>query len=143
MSTELHTRKIVDELTTLLGVKDKAVASLLGVTPTTLSTNMDKPFTEVRDNKLGKRLLSLLYVVETLTKDKSLSPKVMLHILTTPRYKMGDRTFMDVVSAIHLGNYPNEFLMEIADKAITSLREKYMQNKAPARESIYYAAISN
>src|SRR5690349_4997288 len=84
MSTELHTRKIVDELTMLLGVKDKAVASLLGVTATTLSMNMDKPFIVVRDNKLGKRLLSLLYVVETLAKDKSLSSKVMIHILTTP-----------------------------------------------------------
>ncbi len=55
---------------------------------------------------------------------------------------MGDGTFMDVVSAIHLGNFPNEILVEIADKAITNLTAKYLQNKAPGRESINYEAIS-
>jgi hypothetical protein len=142
MSTDIQTEKIADEITKLLDIKGKNLASLLGVTATTLSSNLKKPFSEVRSNRFGKRMLALLYVVEALSKDKTLTPKVMLHVLTTPRYKMGDGTYLDVISGIHLGNIQNEFLVTIADAVIENMREKYKKDKAPARESIYFEAIS-
>ncbi len=125
-----------------LKCKKKMVASLLGVTPTTLSMNIEKPFSEVKTNKLGKRLLSLLYVVEALSKDQTLSPEVILHVLTIPRYKMADETMLDVVSAIHLGSIQNEFLIEIAEAAIKSLREKYQKDKTPSKKGLYSQAMS-
>ena len=88
MNSNLLTKDIVERIRSLLDIKDKTLASLLGVAAPTLSTNMNKSFGDIRTNKLGKRLLGLLYVVESLSKDKTLSPKVMLHILTKPRYQM-------------------------------------------------------
>jgi hypothetical protein len=116
MSTDIQTEKIADEITKLLDIKGKNLASLLGVTATTLSSNLKKPFSEVRSNRF--------------------------HVLTTPRYKMGDGTYLDVISGIHLGNIQNEFLVTIADAVIENMREKYKKDKAPARESIYFEAIS-
>jgi len=131
------TRTILDGVTDNLKCKKNVVASLLGVTPTTLSMNSDKPFSEIKNNKLGKRLLSLLYVIEVLSKDQTLTPEMILHVLTIPRYKMADGTVLDVVSAIHRGSIQNEFLIEIADAAITGLREKYKNDKTPSRSGLY------
>ena len=50
---------------------------------------------------------------------------------------MSDGTYVDVVSAIHLGTIQNEFLMEIADVALKSLREQYQQSKKPSDSGLY------
>lgn len=142
MNSNLLTKEIVGRIRSLLDVRDKTLASLLGVAAPTLSTNMNKPFSKIRNNKLGKRLLSLLYVVESLSKDKTLSAKAMLHILTTPRYKMEDGTYLDVISAIHLGDIRNEFLLNIADSAIEHLRKNYDTDKRPSQKSVYYSLAS-
>lgn len=131
------TKIIIDKLMDILKTKKKVLSSLLGVTPTTLSMSVDRPFSEIKTKKLGKRLSSLLYVVETLSKDSTLSPEAMLHILTIPKYSMSDGTYLDVVSAIHLGTIQNEFLIVIADVALESLREKYKKDKKPSEKGLY------
>ncbi len=131
------TKNVLDRLMDTLDTKKKVISSLLGVTATTLSVNVEKPFSEIKTKKFGKRLSALLYVVETLSKDPTLSPAAMLHVLTIPKYGMSDGTYLDVVSAIHLGNIQNEFLMEIADVALVSLREKYQKNKKPSDKGLY------
>ena len=48
------TRDIVDKLADKLKCKKNVLSSFLGVTATTLSMNVEKPFSDVKDNKFGK-----------------------------------------------------------------------------------------
>lgn len=138
---KIMTKEIVDNLADKLKCKKKVLSSYLGVTPTTLSMNIEKPFSDVKDNKLGKRLLSLLYVVGALENDRSITPEVMRHILILPKYRSKEGIFLDVVTAIHNGDYSDELLVEIAAAALKSLREKFEKDHTPARESIYHQAL--
>ncbi|EQC45007.1 hypothetical protein M899_0567 [Bacteriovorax sp. BSW11_IV] len=138
---QLLTKTIVDNLADKLKCKKKVLSSYLGVTPTTLSMNIEKPFAEVKDNKFGKRLLSLLYVVDAIGKDLSLSPDVMRHILVMPKYRTKEGMFLDVVSAIHYGEFNDEFLVEVAKAALHSLREKFDRDNTPAKNSLYHQAL--
>ena len=115
------TREVVNQILDKLNCSQKSLASFLGVTQTALSMNVEKPFSEIRDNKVGKRLLSLLYVVEILSKDQSLTPEVIAKIIVSPSYPMNDGSYLDVVTAIQRGDIRDEFLIEIANKALVSL----------------------
>ncbi len=137
----LLTRDIVDNLSDKLKCKKKVLSSYLGVTPTTLSMNIEKPFSEIKDNKFGKRLLSLLYVADAFEKDLSITPEVLRHVLVIPKYRAKDGTFLDVISAIHLGEYGDEFLVEVAKEALHSLREKFEKDNTPAQNSLYRQAV--
>lgn len=139
---KLLTKDIVDNLSDKLKCKKKVLSSYLGVTPTTLSMNIEKPFSEIKDNKFGKRLLSLLYVVDALEKDLSITPEVMRHILVLPKYRSKEGTFLDVISAIHIGEYGDEFLVEVAKAALQSLREKFERDNTPAKGSLYHQAAN-
>lgn len=139
---KLYTKDIVDNLANILKCKKKVLSSYLGVTPTTLSMNSEKLFSEVKDNKLGKRLLSLLYVASSLEKDKSITPEVMRHIFVLPKYRSKEGTFLDVVTAIHDGDYSDELLVEIASAALKSLREKFEKDHTPALGSMYHQALN-
>lgn len=139
---KLYTKDIVDNLSNILKCKKKVLSSYLGVTPTTLSMNSDKPFSEVKNNKLGKRLLSLLYVASSLEKDKSITPEVMRHILVLPKYRSKEGRFLDVVTAIHDGDYSDELLVEIATAALKNLREKFEKDHTPTQGGIYHQALN-
>lgn len=139
---KLLTRDIVDKLSDKLKCKKNVLSSFLGVTATTLSMNIEKPFAEIKDNKFGKRLLSLLYVVSSLEKDLSITPEVMRHILVLPNYRSKDGKFLDVVSAIHYGDYSDELLVEIAKEALSSLREKFEKDNTPDQKSMYHQAAN-
>ena len=130
-------RELVRDIVSTLDCTQKNICSLIGVTETTLSTSMEKTFRDVADNKVGKRLLSLLYVVNTLKQDEILTAPLMLKILVTPAYEMEDGTYLDVASAIHAGEYHNELLVHIADAAIKKMRSRYEAEKRPARSSLY------
>src|SRR3972149_3689483 len=114
----LKVRQIVDALTRRLDCTQKVICSFLGVTETALSTSMDRRISEISDNKVGKRLLSLLYVVETLARDESLTAMVIKKVLVAPYFRQEDGSYLDVVSAIHLGNIQNDLLTPIADAAL-------------------------
>jgi len=133
----LLTRDIVDKLSDKLKCKKKVLSSFLGVTPTTLSTNIEKPFSEVKDNKFGKRLVSLLYVCEAFEKDLSIAPEVLRHILVTPKYRSKSGIFLDVISALHSDEYNVEFLVEVAKTALDNLRKKFEEDNTPSKNSLY------
>jgi len=138
--THLKVRKIVEDLTRRLECTQKVLCSFLGVTETALSTSMDKPFSEASDNKVGKRLSSLLYVTETLARDESLTSVIIKKVLVTPCYRREDGSYLDVISAIHMGNIQNDFLPLIADAALKHFRKNYEAEKCPIEDGLYYQA---
>lgn len=135
------TREVVDQIIDRLNCSQKSLASFIGVTQTALSMNIEKQFSEIRENKTGKRLLSLLYVVETLSRDQSLTPEVITRIITSPSYPMKDGTYLDVISAIHMGEIQDEFLIEIANKALNDLRSRGHREKKSSKDSFYNRAL--
>jgi|GEM_PF-3205680 len=136
----LRVRQIVEALTRRLDCTQKVLCSFLGVTETALSTSMDKPFSEAGDHKVGKRLLSLLYVTETLARDESLTAVIIKKVLVTPSYRQEDGTYLDVVSAIHMGNIQNDLLTPIADAALKYFRKSYEAEKWPIEDGLYNQA---
>ncbi len=136
----LKIRTLVDAILENLDCSQKTLCSLIGVTQTALSTSVEKPFNDA-SGKVGKRLLALLYVVETLKKDQSLNASLMMKVLVTPCYPLADGTFLDVASAIHEGTNRNEFLIDVADAALKFLRSKYEKEKWPIENGIYNMAI--
>ena len=137
----IRIRDLVDGIVAILDCSQKTLCSLVGITPTALSISIEKPYQEVHDNKVAKRLMSLLYVLETLKKDKSLDAPLILKVLTTPCYRLEDGTFLDVVAAIHEGSVRNEFLITVADAALEMLRSRYKAEKWPVENGLYKKAI--
>ncbi|MBI1862368.1 MAG: hypothetical protein HYR96_15760 [Deltaproteobacteria bacterium] len=135
-------RQMVDAITERLDCTQKVLCSFVGITPTSLSTTIDRPFCEVNENKVGKRLISLLYIVETLARDQSLTAPVIKKVLTTPCYRQEDGTYLDVVSAIHTGTIQNDLLTPIADAALRHFRNSYEAEKWPIAEGLYNRAIN-
>ena len=121
-AAHLKIRQIVEALTKRLDCTQKVLCSFLGVTETALSTSMDKLISDAGDNKVGKRLLSLLYVVETLARDESLTATIIKKVLVAPYFRQEDGSYLDVVSAIHMGNIQNDLLTPIADAALKHFR---------------------
>lgn len=135
--SELMTVQIVDRLKDALSCNKKNLATLLNVTQQTLSNNIETPWSSIKDQKFGKNLLTLLFVVDSLSKDKTLDSKSIHKILYTARYPLEDGNIVDVVTGIRLG-LSRELLVEIADKAVSHLRKSY--DKRPGEESLYYIA---
>ena len=136
----VKTRQLVDSLCERLDCTQKVLCSFIGVTETSLSTSMDREFSEVSENKVGKRLMSLLYVVETLARDLSLTSLIIKKVLVTPCYRKEDGTFLDVASAIQMGNIQNDLLTPIADAALKHFRKSYESEKWPIAEGLYNLA---
>ena len=138
-TTGLKVKSVVDVLTSNLDCTQKTLCSLIGVTPTGLSLIIKEPLMEVRMDKIGKRLISLLYVVETLKADETLTPTLIYKVLITPSYSLADGSFLDVVGAIHGGNERDEFLVDVAEAALKMLRSKY--KKKPIESGLYKAVL--
>lgn len=137
--SELMTVEMVDKLKNSLSCSEKNLAVLLNVTQQTLSNNIEQPWTAVKDQEFGKNILALLYVVEALSKDKSLDAQTIHMILHTPKYMIADGNIIDVATGIKLG-LSKELLAEVADKTVTYLRKNY--DKRPSSESLYFRASS-
>ncbi|OQW45954.1 MAG: hypothetical protein A4S09_16930 [Proteobacteria bacterium SG_bin7] len=133
----LKVRAIVDALIGRLDCTQKVVCSFLGITETALSISMDRQIAEISDNKVGKRLVSLLYIVETLARDQSLTSGIIKKVLVSPFYRQEDGSYLDVVSAIHMGTIQNDLLTPIADAALKHLRKSYEEEKRPIENGLY------
>ena len=129
------TRDVVDRISLLLGGSShKVIARYIGVTTVALSQNIERPFSEILDNKVGKRLDSLLYLLECVKKDESLDVSIIHRLLTLPAYKGKDGWKLDVVSAIH-EEADKEMLVEMFLAAVSAIRKPV--DKAPVRGSLY------
>jgi hypothetical protein len=81
-------------------------------------------------------------VVEAFEKDMSISSEVMRHILVLPKYRSKEGMFLDVISAIHYGEYSDELLVEIGKEALKSLRVKFESDNTPDQKSFYHQAMN-
>ncbi len=132
---QLLTRVVVERIQNYLGdCSQKVVCRYLGVTPVALSQNIERPFSEIYDNKVGLRLKALLYILECSKKDETLEVATIHRILTLPAFKGKDGWMLDVVSAIH-DEYPSEMLVEVFNHALTKLRKPIDQ--VPVSNGLY------
>jgi hypothetical protein len=131
----VSTREVVDRIRFLLGDSShKFVARYIGVSTVALSQNIERPFKEILDNKVGKRLDSLLYLLECVQSDESLDTPIIHRLLTLPAFKAKDGWKVDVITAIH-EEYDQPMLVEIFQKAIEVLRKPV--EKIPVKNSLY------
>jgi hypothetical protein len=129
------TRSVVNRISNLLGdCSQKVICRYIGVTPVALSQNIDRPFSEILNNKVGSRLDSLLYLLECSEIDKSLDVSIIHRLLTLPAYKEKDGWKIDVVSAIHQ-DADKKVLHEIFNHAVSILRKPV--GSTPAKGSLY------
>jgi len=129
------TREVVDRISLLLGDSShKVIARYIGVSAVALSQNIERPFKEILHNKVGKRLDSLLFLLECVKNDESLDTPIIHRLLTLPAFKDKDGWKVDVITAIH-EEYEKPKLIEIFQKAIEVLRKPVEKN--PAKDSLY------
>lgn len=132
---DIFTRSVVNRISNLLGdCSQKVICRYIGVTTVALSQNIDRPFSEILNNKVGSRLDSLLYLLECTKKDESLDVSITHRLLTLPAYKEKDGWKIDVVSAIHQ-DADKTYLLEIFNCAVSILRKPV--DSAPAKGSLY------
>jgi hypothetical protein len=142
MSTKSFTvAQVVDRISECLGnCSQKVISSLIAVSETALSQARKRAVDDPTDRKVGSRLMSLLYVVETLTKDETLNADAILKVLVTPCSPQENGSYLDVASAIQLGTVSNAQLLDIADAALKHLRSRYEADKRPADDGLYNQA---
>ena len=140
----LTVAQVVDRISECLGnCSQKVLSSLIAVSETALSQARKRSLGLATEHKVGSRLMSLLYVVETLTKDETLNPDAILKVLVTPCAPQENGSYLDVASAIQLGTVSNTQLLDIADAALKHLRSRYEADKRPADDGLYIQAAAS
>lgn len=135
--TSPTTRVVVERVQGYLGnCSQKVICRYLGVTPVALSQNIERPFSEILDNKVGSRLNALLYLLECVKKDETLEAPTLHRLLTLPAFPTKDGWDLDVVSALHEG-YPPKLLVEVFQRAVDALRKPV--DSTPVRDGLYNA----
>lgn len=130
----IYTRDVAENLTTFLDCPQKVLCRYLGITPVALSQNIERPFQEIVDNKVGKRLDNFLFLIDCIKKDSTLDTAVIHRVLVLPSYVGKDGWKIDAVSAIH-EEVDKEILVEIFFQALATLREQF--DKKPVRDGLY------
>lgn len=135
------TRDVVECIRRYLGgCSQKAVSRYIGVTDVALAQNIEKDFASILDNKVGRRLDALLYLLECAKKDETLEPSMLNRLLTLPAFKRNDGWLIDVVTAIQEDDQ-KEMLVEIFQKAVDQLRKPV--DKKPVTNGLYEAIHSS
>ena len=129
------TRDVVNTICQYLGdCSQKVVCRYLGVTPVALSQNIERNFAEILDNRVGKRLDTLLYLLECVKKDETLEPGMLHRLITLPAYKGKDSWKIDVATAIH-EEYDKDMVIEVFLHALKQLRRPV--DKRPVERGLY------
>lgn len=129
------TRDVVDRISLLLGDSShKVIARYIGVSAVALSQNIERPFKEILENKVGKRLDCLLFLLECIKSDETLDAPIIHRLLTLPAFKTNDGWKIDAISAIH-EDYDKFILIEVFHKALGVLRKPV--DKVPVKNSLY------
>ena|ERR1035437_7720500 len=141
MNPNLKVSQVADRISGYLGnCSRKAIASLIGVSETALSQARDRLLEKATEHKVGARLMSLLYVLETLVQDETLNATAIFKVLVTPCYPAEDGSYLDVSTAIQLETIENGRLTEIADAALKHFRSRYEAEKRPIADGLYNQA---
>jgi hypothetical protein len=129
------TRDVVARVGLYLGeCSQKVICRYLGITTVALSQNIERPFSEILENKVGKRLDSLLFLLECIKKDETLDSGTVHRLLTLPAFPDKEGWKIDVVSAIH-EDYEKAMLVEIFQRAVDMLRRPV--DKVPVTDGLY------
>lgn len=131
----IMTRAVVERIQAYLGdCSQKVLCRYLGITTVALSQNIETKFEEIIDNKVGRRLDSLLYLLECVKKDETLDAATLHRLVTLPSYPDKSGWKVDVASAIH-EDYDKEKLVEIFLSAIAKVRRPVDKN--PVSNGLY------
>ncbi|HAZ13271.1 MAG: hypothetical protein A2X86_08085 [Bdellovibrionales bacterium GWA2_49_15] len=127
MNPNVTTQALIEGIKDTLKWSQKSIASHIGVSETRLSQLLDRPFAEIRDGKIGKRLGALYSVVKALLKHEPLladSPKAIAYSLTTPVVE--DLNFegfkLSCLMLIQQGTVDPTVLFPIAQKALETYK---------------------
>ncbi|MEK6625227.1 MAG: hypothetical protein AABY86_09680 [Bdellovibrionota bacterium] len=132
---KITTRDVVNKVCHYLGdCSQKVVCRYLGVTPVALSQNIERNFYEILDNRVGKRLDALLYLLECVKKDETLEPAMLHRLITLPAYKGKDSWKIDVATAIH-EEHEKDMIIEVFLCALQQLRRPV--DKKPVARGLY------
>ena len=129
------TRDVVERINQYLGgTSQKVLCRYIGVTPVALAQNIEKDFASILDNKVGRRLDALLFLLECAKKDETLEAGTLHRLITMPAFLRKDGWKIDVATAIHEDD-PKEMLVEIFQKAVDQLRKP--MDKQPVADGLY------
>lgn len=128
------TAEIENRLEKYLQCSQKVLCRYLGVSPQALIENNEKPFKEIINNKVGKRLDLLLYLIECAEKDQTIDAKNIHRILIHPSFKDKHGWKVDCITAIH-EEYDREVLFEVFLKSLEDLRSKF--DRKPIENGLY------
>jgi len=131
------TKDVIARIQNYLGdCSQKVICRYIGVTPVALSQNIEKEFPAILDNKVGRRLDALLYLLECAKKDGTLESGVLHRLLTLPAFEDREGWKIDVITAIRQDDR-KEMLVEIFQRAVQLLRKPVDKN--PVSDGLYQA----
>jgi hypothetical protein len=134
------TRDVVDRISQYLGdCSQKVICRYIGVTPVALAQNIERDFASILDNKVGRRLDALLFLLECAKKDETLEPSMLHRLITLPAFTGKDGWKVDVATAIHEDD-SKEMLVEVFQKAVEQLRKPV--DKKPVANGLYQSIHS-
>lgn len=119
----MKVKEFIDKLCEGLGVNQKHLASLLGISSEALTRAKDEVFTANPTTKVLRRLDSLTFAVLPLLKEP-ISPMARLSAIKTLTYEDVQGNFDSVVSALKQDKYQKELLQIIAKNAFEKIRER-------------------
>ena len=123
MKAEVLTKDVVSAIQGYLGdCSQKVVCRYLGVTTVAMSQNILTSFSDILDNKVGRRLDVLLYVLESAKNDATLESSALHRLLTLPSLTDESGWEIDVVSAIH-NDASKEMALKIFNESIRMTRK--------------------
>ena len=125
---EITNRKLIDYICNSIDCSQKLIASLIGVSESTLSDNAKKSVVETLSKKTGKRLLHLFVVVASLV-EEGLSPKAIYNILIMPSYRDLEGVPRSISILITEGKESLNFIIEVAKKSKETYLAKLKRNQ--------------
>ena len=136
---KIMTNQIELRIEQYLDCSQKVLCRYLGVSPQALIENCEKPINDILNNKVGKRLDLLLYLIECAQKDATIDSSNIHKILIHQAFKGKDGWKVDCITAIH-EEYDKEVLFEVFQKSLEDLRSKF--DKTPVTNGLYHAIHS-
>ena len=125
---EITNRKLIDYICNSIDCSQKLIASLIGVSESTLSDNAKKSVVETLSKKTGKRLLHLFVVVASLV-EEGLSPKAIYNILIMPSYRDLEGVPRSISILITEGKESLNFIIEVVKKSKETYLAKLKRNQ--------------
>lgn len=124
--SKLYVRNLVEELSMVLNCTNRAIAALIGVNESSISSNLDKQLEEVVTHKTGRRIAALFLVVEYFVKIGAKS-ETIFEALNTPVYEDLKGNLDSVRSAISSDKYTSSINVLIQMGKLA--HQKFVENQ--------------